>query len=341
MKILVTGGAGFIGSSFAVLALARGHEVTVLDALTYSGNLRNLDGAKPFKNYSFARGNILDEDLVLGLLRQHSPDCVVNFAAETHVDRSIMSAAPFVSTNVDGVRSLLDATRRYLAESPKNSVRYLQVSTDECFGSADDGKPFSEESPLRPSSPYSATKTAGDLLALAYHRTYGMDVVVTRCSNNYGPCQFPEKLIPLFVTNLLQGEKVPLYGDGLNVRDWIHRDDHSDGILAALERGKPGEVYNFGGGTPLTNLHITRTVLRLTGYDESMIRRVKDRPGHDRIYLVNFDKARSNLGWEPKIEFEQGISDTVQWYKDNEDWWKEVKSGEYLKYYAKQYGTGN
>lgn len=333
MKLLVTGAAGFIGSSFVRLSVARGHDVCVLDALTYAGNLENLASVANDARYRFVKGDICEMASVCELLKKESPDVVVNFAAESHVDRSIMDASPFVRTNAGGVQSLLDALRR-----SESKARFVQISTDEVYGSADDGKPFKETHPLKPSSPYAASKTAGDLLALAYRHTFQLDIIVTRCSNNYGPYQFPEKLIPLFATNLMEGKKVPVYGDGQNIRDWIHCDDHSRGVWAAIEKGKAGEVYNFGGGNPLPNLEITRQLLKATGRDESFIEYVKDRAGHDRAYLIDYSKAERELGWRPQVDFKQGLAQTVEWYKANRAWWTSVKSGEYQSYYEKQYG---
>ena len=333
MKILVTGAAGFIGSSFARLSVQLGHDVIVLDALTYAGNIANLDPIKDSPHYQFAKGDIRDGSLVLGLLNAHKPDALVNFAAESHVDRSIMDASPFVSTNVGGTQVLLDAVKKY-----GKAIRFLQVSTDEVYGSADDKLPFTETHYLKPSSPYAASKTSSDLFVLAFHHTHKLDVVITRCSNNYGPYQFPEKLIPLFTTNLFEGRKVPVYGDGMQIRDWIHCDDHSRGVLAALDKGKSGEVYNLGGGNGTPNIEITKQLLKLTGRDESFIQYVQDRPGHDRVYLINHAKATRELGWTPSVSFEQGLAETVNWYRENRGWWEAVKSGEYLAYYEKQYG---
>ncbi|MCK6472636.1 MAG: dTDP-glucose 4,6-dehydratase [Planctomycetes bacterium] len=339
MKLLVTGGAGFIGSSFVRLALKDGHAVTVLDALTYCGNLANLDPVKSHAKYRFVKGDVRDGKLADELLanKEHGApfDCLVHFAAESHVDRSILDASPFISTNIAGTQVLLDAARRHVAAGGK--LRYLQVSTDEVYGSADDGKPFTESTPIKPNSPYAASKASADLLVRAYHHTYKLDTVITRCSNNYGPYQFPEKLIPLFTTNLFEGRKVPVYGDGMQVRDWIHCDDHSRGVLAVLAKGKSGEVYNLGGGNPMPNLEITKRLIKATGRDESSIEYVKDRPGHDRVYLIDHTKVTRELGWEPQVPFGEGLAATVQWYRDNEAWWRAIKSGEYLKYYEQQY----
>lgn len=332
--MLVTGGAGFIGSSFVRLAVSAGHEVRVLDALTYAGNLANLEPVLDSGKCRFSKGDIRDAALVERLLREDRPRVVVNFAAESHVDRSIHDAHPFLQTNVVGTQVLLDAVRAH-----PEPIRFIQISTDEVYGSATAGRPFSEDSPLRPSSPYAASKAGADLLVLAAHRTFGLDVVITRCSNNYGPYQFPEKLIPLFVTNLIEGKPVPLYGDGLQVRDWIHCDDHSRAVLAAIERGRPGEVYNVSAGQPMTNLDLTRRLLRLTGREESLIRHVPDRPGHDRAYLLDASKARRELRWAPVIEFSRGLEETVAWYRENRRWWEEIKNGAYRNYYAMQYGN--
>ena len=332
MKLLVTGAAGFIGSSFARLSVQLGHDVIVLDALTYAGNLANLDPIKDNPRFQFVKGDIRDGVLAQELLASHKPDGLVHFAAESHVDRSIMDASPFVSTNVSGTQVLLDAVRKC-----GGKTRFLQVSTDEVYGSADDKMPFTEKHPLKPSSPYAASKTGADLFVLAFQHTYKLDALVTRCSNNYGPYQFPEKLIPLFTTNLFEGKKVPVYGDGMQVRDWIHCDDHSRGVLAALEKGKSGEVYNLGGGNGVPNLEITKMLLNLTGRDDSFIQYVQDRPGHDRVYLIDHTEATHDLGWTPRVSFELGLAETVEWYRSNRAWWEAVKSGAYKEYYEKQY----
>jgi dTDP-glucose 4,6-dehydratase len=327
MNLLVTGGAGFIGSSFVPIALNAGHKVTVIDALTYAGNLANLDEVKD--KITFIKGNIFDTGT---LLIVSDFDAIVNFAAESHVDRSIMDASPFVETNIKGTLALLDNIRKC-----GKKIRFLQVSTDEVYGSADDMKPFTELTPLKPNSPYAASKAAADMMVQAYHHTFKLDTIITRCSNNYGPNQFPEKLIPLFITNLFEDKKVPVYGDGMQVRDWIHRDDHSRGILVALEEGTSGEVYNLGGDNAKPNIEIIKTLLKIIGKDESYIEYVKDRPGHDRVYLIDHQKISWAFNWKPLINFTSGIIDTVQWYKDNEKWWRDIKSGEYINYYNKQY----
>lgn len=321
MKLLVTGGAGFIGSNF-VRRIADGSlggisSVIVVDRLTYAGVLANLDSAKSMSGYQFVKGDICDPKLVSELVVD--VDAVVNFAAESHVDRSIGSAAEFVSANVAGVQVLLDAIK-----ASGRKIRFVQVSTDEVYGSIDSGS-WTEEWPLQPNSPYSATKAGGELLARAYHKTHGLDVVITRCSNNYGTYHFPEKLIPLFVTNLLEGKKVPVYGNGKNVRDWLHVDDHCRGIHKVLTNGRAGEVYNIGGGRELTNNEITSLILSAMGKDESSIEYVEDRKGHDLRYSVDWTKINRELGYEPQVKFEDGLRETIQWYRDNEAWWKPLK----------------
>lgn len=333
--VLVTGAAGFIGSNFVRLLIDQRPDVSVLavDALTYAGNLANLSEFSTCDRFRFVRADICDPDAMRPLF-EGGIDMVVNFAAESHVDRSIHGAAAFVQTNVAGTQTLLDLAR------PHGVGRFLQVSTDEVYGSLGPEGAFSEVSPIEPSSPYSASKAAADFLVYASHKTFGLNAVITRCSNNYGPYQFPEKLIPLFVTNLIAGEKVPLYGDGLNVRDWIHVQDHCEAILLILEKAAPGSIYNIGGDCEKTNIDIAGIILRHLGYDESMIRRVKDRPGHDRRYAMDFSRLTHDLGWRPRIEFASGMADTIDWYVNTPDWWKTIKTGEYLTYYDKQYGRG-
>ncbi|MFE0042381.1 dTDP-glucose 4,6-dehydratase [Streptomyces albireticuli] len=322
MKLLVTGGAGFIGSHFARTLLDGGHpghedtRVTVLDKLTYAGNRDNLPAAHP--RLDFVRGDVCDADLLRELLPGH--DAVVHFAAESHVDRSVASAAEFVRTNVGGTQTLLDAC---LATG---TSRVVHVSTDEVYGSIAEGA-WTEEWPLLPNSPYAASKASSDLIARSYWRTHGLDVSITRCSNNYGPYQHPEKLIPLFVTNLLEGLPVPLYGDGRNVREWLHVDDHCRAIELVLTKGRAGEVYNVGGGNEQSNLDITERLLDLCGADPSMVRRVADRKGHDLRYALDETKIREQLGYAPRIPFERGLADTVDWYRANPGWWKAVKHG--------------
>ena len=322
MKLLVTGAAGFIGSNF-VRMIAKGglqgvSSVTVLDKLTYAGVRANLDSASNISRYKFIHGDICDPLVVSNLLTD--VDAVINFAAESHVDRSISGAVDFVQTNIVGVQVLLDAIK-----ASGKSIRFLQISTDEVYGSIGSGS-WSEESPLQPNSPYSASKASGELIARSYNKTHGIDVVVTRCSNNYGIHHFPEKLIPLFITNLIEGKKVPVYGTGENVRDWLHVDDHCRGIYLALMNGNSGEVYNIGGGRELTNNEITSLILEAMSADKSSIEYVEDRKGHDLRYSVDWAKINLELGYEPQIKFEDGLRETIQWYRDNQAWWKPLKS---------------
>ncbi len=328
MKLLVTGGCGFIGSTFVRMALARGHEVVNVDKLTYAGNPANVAEVADDPKYHFVHADIADAPAMADALT--GVDAVVNMAAESHVDRSILDPAAFPMTDVVGTAVILDQSRR------AGVGRFVQVSTDEVYGSIPVGL-FRETDPLNPSSPYSASKAGGDLQALAWHHTYGMDVVVTRGSNTYGPRQYPEKLIPLFVTNALDGEQLPVYGDGQQIRDWIHVEDHCSGVFAALEHGIAGEVYNVGGGNERTNLEITERILEYTNRDASLIRYVEDRLGHDRRYALATEKL-SLLGWSAAVDFGTGLTDTVTWYRDNRAWWEPIKSGEYRAYYDEQYG---
>ncbi len=333
MKIFVAGGAGFIGSNFIRYMLSKYDDVEILnfDKLTYAGNLENLRDVENDSRYSFVRGDISE----LVDVREHLTDefdVVVNFAAESHVDRSIHDPVPFLRTNVLGTGILLSVARE------RNIPLFVQISTDEVYGSLGPEGLFTEKTPLAPNSPYSASKASADLVARSYFKTFGYPVIITRCSNNYGPYQFPEKLIPLFITNALEDKPLPLYGDGLNVRDWIYVDDHSEAIDLVMRKGKPGEVYNIGGECEKTNLEITETILELLGKPRSLIRFVEDRPGHDRRYAMDISKIREELGFEPKTPFIEGMKKTVEWYKDNEQWWRNVKSGEYLLYYEKVYG---
>ncbi|HEY5092682.1 MAG TPA: dTDP-glucose 4,6-dehydratase [Acidimicrobiales bacterium] len=321
MRVVITGAAGFIGSRFAELFLENAErlncdEVILLDALTYSGRRENMDNVLRDSRVRFVEGSITDVDVTDDVL--HGAHAVVHLAAESHVDRSITGARLFFETNVLGTHQLLESARRGGVE------RFVHVSTDEVYGSISEGS-WSEDHILEPNSPYSSSKAGSDLAALAYHRTYGLPVMVTRCSNNYGPRQFPEKVIPLFVTNLFDGEKVPLYGDGLNVRDWLFVDDHCRGLLAVLEGGRPGEIYNIGGGTELTNEELTARLLDLCGYDASMIEPVADRLGHDRRYSVDWSKIHDELGYAPQTSFDERLSETVKWYHDNEAWWRPLK----------------
>ena len=333
MQLLVTGGLGFIGSNFVRLILAErpSWRVVNLDAVTYAGNPANLADLAGDPRYRFVKGDIADRDAVAGLM-QEGCDAVINFAAESHVDRSILSAEPFVRTNVLGTLALLDAAR----SAPR---RFVQVSTDEVYGSLrPDDAAFTELTPLDPSSPYSASKAGADLLALAYARTHGMDVVITRCSNNYGPYQFPEKLIPLMVTNAVERLPLPVYGDGRQVRDWIHVEDHCRGVLAALEQGTTGEVYNFGGNAERENIAIVQRIVAALRVPASLVTHVTDRPGHDRRYAMDAQKALRELRWAPRWTFEDGLAATVQWYLSNETWWRSVKDGSYRQFYHTWYG---
>jgi dTDP-glucose 4,6-dehydratase len=330
VKLLVTGGAGFIGSCFVRQAvLEHGDDVVVLDALTYAGNLENLADLEGHESFRFVRGSITDFNAVERAIDGRT--AVVNFAAETHVDRSIYDAAVFLDTNVGGARVLMDAALGAKA-------RFVQVSTDEIYGSLGASGRFQETSPLDPSSPYAASKAAADLLVLAYRKTYGLDAVITRCGNNYGPRQFPEKLIPLFITNALEDRQLPLYGDGLNVRDWIHVEDHCRAIRLVLERATAGAVYNISAESERTNREICRIILAELGKPESLVRFVEDRPGHDRRYALDPGRLRADLGWSPQIALADGLSKTIAWYRENRGWWERIKSGEYARFYEQHYG---
>ena len=323
MKLFVTGGAGFIGSNFTRMALTgrlpglEDAEITVFDALTYSGTLTNLEEVADNPRYSFVKGDIRDANAVRAALAGH--DAIVHFAAESHVDRSVTDAGIFVETNVLGTQRLLDAAMAL------GINRFVHVSTDEVYGSIDEGE-WTEDEPLLPNSPYSASKAGSDLLVRSYHRTHGLHTSITRCSNNYGTHHFPEKVIPLFVTNLIDGLHVPLYGDGLNQRDWLHVDDHCRGIALVLQKGLAGEIYNIGGGTELSNRELTTMLLEATGRDESFVDYVEDRKGHDRRYCVDISKISAELGYEPQVPFDKGLSDVVQWYRDNRTWWEPLKA---------------
>lgn len=333
MKLLVTGGAGFIGSSFVRYVLRARTEIEVVnyDLLTYAGNLRNVAEVANDPRYRFVRGDIADFQKLDALFAESRFDAMVNFAAETHVDRSILDSAPFVRTNIEGTRCLLEIARKY------KTGKYVQISTDEVYGSLGPTGSFHEETPINPTSPYSASKAAADLLALAYFRTYGVPVVITRCTNNYGPYQFPEKLIPVLITNAMNDRALPVYGDGMNVREWIFADEHSRAILIALERGAAGEVYNVGSGQEKTNLEVVHEILRLLGKPESLIQFVKDRPGHDRRYAIDCSKIRNEWNWAPEIEFAAGIAATIDWYRANSDWIREIQDDSYLSYYDRMY----
>ena len=332
--LLVTGGCGFIGSNFIHYVLANDAETSIVnfDALTYAGNPENLAAVANHPRYRFVKGDVADRDAVRAAIKGAA--AVIHFAAESHVDRSIHDAGPFVRSNVIGTQILLDAARECGVR------RYVQVSTDEVYGSLGATGFFTEETPLAPNSPYAASKAAADMLVRSYHHTFGMPVLITRCSNNYGPYQFPEKLIPLFISNLARDESVPVYGDGLQVRDWIHVRDHCVGIHRVWQAGRIGEVYNLGGRCEKTNLELTHALLAALGKPTSLIRYVKDRLGHDRRYAIDCSKAERELGWQPTIKFAEGLRQTVAWYRDHPEWVARVRNGEYLKYYERQYGRG-
>ncbi|MHA1821655.1 MAG: dTDP-glucose 4,6-dehydratase [Promethearchaeota archaeon] len=337
MNILVTGGMGFIGSNFIrfVLKNTSADFIINYDKLTYAANRNNLKNleSKQKSRYEFIRGDIKNYELLEYVVKKKKIDAIINFAAESHVDRSILNPNIFIETNVLGTQILLNVAKNL------NIKRFIQISTDEVYGSLDfDEDPFTEESPLRPSSPYSASKTAADLLALAYYKTFNLNISITRCSNNYGPYQFPEKIIPLMINNIKHNKKLPIYGDGKNIRDWIYVEDHCRGILDVLNKGKPGEIYNFGGDTELSNIELVKILLKKMDKSEDLITFVKDRPGHDKRYAINFTKAKKELGWVPKYKFEDAIDKTIKWYLENERWLEQVISGEYLKYYKQQYG---
>ena len=332
MKILVCGGAGFMGSHFIKYILEKYPDYMLVnfDKLTYAGNLENLKEVENNKRYKFVKGDICDASEVDRVVRENKIDTIVNYAAETHVDRSVMDPSAFLKTNIFGSYNLLEATKKF------DLKKMVQVSTDEVFGSIDSGK-FREDSPFEPNSPYSAAKAGGDLLCRSYFVTFQTPVVVTHSCNFYGSNQYPEKLIPLFVTNLLEGKKVPVYGDGKQVREWIYTEDHCNAIDVILHKAKAGSVYNIGSGDEIENIEITKLILEYLGYDEKMIEYVKDRPGHDKRYALDANKLKNELGWEAKVNFRDGLKKTVDWYRENEDWWKKIKDGSYLEYYKKQY----
>lgn len=337
MNLLVTGGAGFIGSNFVLYWLKKypQDKIINLDKLTYAGNLENLKSLEKNSNHLFVKGDICEGELVDSLIKNNQIETVVHFAAESHVDRSILDPAPFIKTNIEGTYVLLEATL-------KNKVkRFHHVSTDECFGELplDSKAKFNEKTQYNPRSPYSASKAASDHLVRAYHVTYDLPVTISNCSNNFGPYQFPEKFLSLAITNVLEGKKVPVYGDGLYVRDWLYVEDHCEAIDLIIQKGEVGKTYFIGGLTEdISNLEVIKKILTVMGKDESIIEFVKDRPGHDRRYAIDWTKIYKELGWEPKHTFDDALQLTVQWYKDNEDWWKRIKTGEYQKYYKTQYG---
>jgi dTDP-glucose 4,6-dehydratase len=348
--LLVTGGAGFIGSNFVLEAVRRGHRAVNLDALTYAGNMDNLASLEGNPAHTFVHGSILDGSLVASLLTEHRPDAVVHFAAESHVDRSILGPAAFVETNISGTFTLLEAALKHVRALPdeeRSAFRFLHVSTDEVYGSlGPDEAAFHEETPYRPNSPYSASKAASDHLVRAYFHTYGLPVVTTNCSNNYGPYQFPEKLIPLMIHNALNGKALPVYGDGQNVRDWLYVTDHCDAILTVLEKGRLGETYNVGGLNEQKNLDVVKTLCSILDElhpqgapHEKLITYVKDRPGHDKRYAIDCRKLQQELGWSPRESFETGIRKTVQWYLDNSAWVEKIVSGEYREWIVGNYSS--
>ena len=332
-KILVTGGAGFIGSNFINYILNKRDDYFIvnLDKLTYAGNLENLKESESNKNYKFIKGDITNTELVNFIFENYQIKNVINFAAESHVDRSILGSEVFFRSNVIGTNVLLETSRRYDVE------RFLQISTDEVYGSLDAAGLFTEQTPLSPNSPYSASKASADIMVQAFYHTYGLPVLITRCSNNYGPFQFPEKLIPLIILNSLGNKKLPVYGDGMNVRDWIYVIDHNKAVELVFENGKVGDVYNVGASNELPNIEIVKLILKNLNKGEELIEYVKDRPGHDRRYAIDSSKIQNELGWKPEITFESAIDHTIKWYLKNESWWERIISGDYQKYYQVQY----
>jgi dTDP-glucose 4,6-dehydratase len=334
MKLLVTGGAGFIGSNFVRYMVNKypEYQIVNLDLLTYAGNLENLKDIENAANYKFVLGDIADREFINGLFQEKKFDYVLNFAAESHVDRSITDPGIFVQTNIQGTLALLDAAKTF------GVTKYLQVSTDEVYGTLGETGYFTEETPLAANSPYSASKAGADLLVRAYHETFGLPVNITRCSNNYGPFHFPEKLIPLMIINALHDKELPIYGDGLNIRDWLHVEDHCQAIDLVLHKGRNGEVYNVGGNNERTNIEIVKTILKHLDKPESLMKFVTDRPGHDRRYAIDATKLCTELGWSPKYNFDTGIEQTINWYLNNREWWENIISGEYQEYVKSQYG---
>jgi len=335
MKILVTGGCGFIGSNFIRYFLKSypNDSLINVDKLTYAGNLENLSDLSQSPHYHFIRGDITDASRMEELINK-GVDAIINFAAESHVDRSIEDPSAFMKTNVFGTLVLLEAIRKVF---PKQRIRFIHISTDEVYGSLGEKGAFIEETPLAPNSPYSASKSAADMLIRAYHRTYGLSTVITRSSNNFGPYQFPEKLIPLMISNAIEDKELPIYGDGMHIRDWIYVEDHCRALDVVLHHAREGEVYNIGGRNERQNLAVAQTILERLGKPYSLIRFVTDRPGHDRRYAINFSKIEKELGWKPTVSFEEGISRTIEWYLTHREWWKKIKTGEYLDYYRRMY----
>ena len=349
-NVLITGGAGFIGTNFVKHMLSTyDYNIINLDALTYAGNLENLRDIENNEKYTFIKGDIADVQLVDEIFTKYEIDTVVNFAAESHVDRSIENPEIFLMTNVRGTQVLLDTAKRHWKVNPhdkycrkfKEGVKYLQVSTDEVYGTLGKTGMFTETTPLAPNSPYSASKTSADLFVRAYHETFGMPVNITRCSNNYGPYQFPEKLIPLMINNCLKGQQLPVYGDGMQIRDWLHVKDHCTGIDTVLHKGRIGEVYNIGGNNEKANIEIVKLIIENLGKSEEMIKYVQDRPGHDRRYAIDNTKITTELGWTPSYTFEQGIKETIEWYLNNQEWMENIVSGEYITYYNRMYSKAS
>lgn len=350
-KILVTGGAGFIGSNFVKYMLDRysGYKIINVDALTYAGNLENLKDIADNPNYIFIKADIRDRDKIDEVFATYDIEAVVNFAAESHVDRSIVEPEVFLTTNIIGTQVLLDVAKKYWKVNPddkycrdyKSGVKFLQVSTDEVYGALGETGVFIETMPLMPNSPYSASKASADLIVRAYNETFGMPMNITRCSNNYGPYQFPEKLIPLMINNCLNDKDLPVYGDGMQVRDWLHVADHCSAIDTVLHKGLDGEVYNIGGNNEKANIEIVKLIINALGKPENLIKYVKDRPGHDRRYAIDNTKITTQLGWEPAYTFEKGMQETIEWYLANMDWVKNIVSGDYVKYYGEMYGVAN
>ncbi|MFC1559534.1 dTDP-glucose 4,6-dehydratase [Candidatus Margulisiibacteriota bacterium] len=340
-NVLVTGGCGFIGSNFVKYFLKKHDDCQLynLDALTYAGNLENLSDIKENSNYHFIKGDICDKELLGGILQKNDIDTIINFAAETHVDRSIVGPDVFIQTNVFGTNALLEESKEYWGKQSSGfkGKKFVQISTDEVYGSLPKTGKFKESSPLAPSSPYSASKASADLIVMAYHKTFGYPSIITRCSNNYGPYQFPEKFIPLMIINALSDKALPIYGDGLYVRDWLFVEDHCEAIDAALKRGGAGEVYNIGGCNEKVNIDVIKKILKALGKPEKLMKSVKDRPGHDRRYAIDASKIMKDLKWKPKHKFEDGLMFTIDWYKNNRSWWEKVISGAYKKYYEKMY----